>query len=487
MMMRRYGIVLGMALLLGPMVGQAQERRYLEIAARQMSSQVYYEAFALPAEGETEKLVVSFRIPNDRLVFMRNHEGEPGQDYQSGIDLTIEIYKDRELVDEYIWKQQHYVGTYEATADQMASLEGAVTFDVAPGRYAFRLLFNDMNTEQSATSSLRSVEVPDFSEATVGQAILADDVTIKDGVHQIRLTNLSGQARFNGAALAVVPVHLPEGTAPEDVTLSYSLREPEAEAVYKAARDRRKELRNQARKAARDRDRLVYEGQQETLEGGTEVRTGTLTAEAWLPVDSTQVKAGVLTLAPAKTGSTYLAVVDLEGQTLENGTYTLNVQLKAAAGDVLAKRMTRVATHWRDMPFSLYDLDVAFEHMAYIVPKDELKALNKGSRDEKRAQFRAFWKARDPSPETAYNELMAEYYARVDHAAFTYRTGGAPIPNGLETDQAKIYIVHGPPLDVKRELPLEGGVQETWIYADGKKIVFHADSSLDTFRVVKSG
>ncbi len=484
--MRRFGVVLGLIFILGITEGQAQERRYLQIAARQMSSQIYYEAFALPTDGDASALVVSFRIPNDRLVFMRNHEGEPGQDYQAGVDLTVEIYKDRELVDEYIWKQNHYVGTYEATTAKTADLEGAVTFEVAPGQYAFRLLFNDLNTEQSAASPLRPVEVPDFTQPTVGKAILADDLTVADGTHQVRLTNLRGQARFNGSARAVVPVHLPEGAAPADVQLRYTLREPDAELVYKSARDRRKKIESQARKAARNKERLVFESGEEGLKGGTVVREGTVPVAGWIPAGKISVEVGIIVVGGGDAGANYLAMIDLEGPALENGTYMLDLTLENQDGEALAERMTRVATHWRNMPFSLYDLDVAFDNMRYILNKKELKALKKGNRNEKRDRFRAFWKERDPSPETAYNELMAEYYERVDHAAFTYRTGGAPIPNGLETDQAKIYIVHGPPMDVKRELPLEGGVQETWIYADGKTIVFHADSSLDTFRVVKS-
>ena len=61
------------------------------------------------------------------------------------------------------------------------------------------------------------------------------------------------------------------------------------------------------------------------------------------------------------------------------------------------------------------------------------------------------------------------------------------IPNGLETDRARIYIVHGPPDHVSRSFPEKGGVLETWTYSNGKTFTFEAASSIDPFHIVKEG
>src|SRR5690606_34372307 len=115
-----------------------------------------------------------------------------------------------------------------------------------------------------------------------------------------------------------------------------------------------------------------------------------------------------------------------------------------------------------------------------------IRAMLRGSRAEREQSILSYWKARDPSPGTPYNELMAEYYRRIDHAAVAFRTGAGPIPNGLRTDQARIYIVHGPPEGVDRTFPPTGGVEETWTYGDGRRFVFWAASSLDPLALIDS-
>jgi GWxTD domain-containing protein len=396
-------------------------------------------------------------------------------------------------VDDVIWKKEHFASSFEASTSTDINLMGAVTFTVDPGSYAFRLRFNDLNTERTSTSMLRPVQVPDFSEASIGDAIVADKVSSTDIVRVIELTNLGGNAAYSEEALAVLPLSLPSGTDLSTASLSYTLREVDAEALYKERRKRMEEAREYARREMeRSQDResdtpLIVERMEE-LEGRTDIFSGTVSGSDFLgigPVSDAHVSAGRLNLVEAEgPTSTYLAVIDLKGPTLENGTYILSTTLKA--GDETIENKTRIATHWRNMPYSLFDLDVALENMLFIVDKDELKAMRKGDPSEKLERFRAFWKERDPTPETAYNELMAEYYRRVDYAAVEYRTGADPSPDGLRSDRAKIYIVHGPPKDISRELPAGGGVLETWTYGDGRKFVFEAASSLDLFRIVGS-
>jgi GWxTD domain-containing protein len=103
----------------------------------------------------------------------------------------------------------------------------------------------------------------------------------------------------------------------------------------------------------------------------------------------------------------------------------------------------------------------------------------KGSSEVKMEAFKSYWDDRDPTPETVFNELMYEYYRRIDDAAFRFRTGQIPYPDGLRTDAAHIYVVYGPPDDIASSLPPSGGVEQTWTYADGRRFIFWAASSLD--------
>jgi len=82
------------------------------------------------------------------------------------------------------------------------------------------------------------------------------------------------------------------------------------------------------------------------------------------------------------------------------------------------------------------------EDVAYIITNDERRAWKKLATDEEREQFiEAFWRRRDPDPDTELNEYLEEHYERVAYANQHFASG---IP-GWKTDRGRIYIMYGPP------------------------------------------
>lgn len=137
-------------------------------------------------------------------------------------------------------------------------------------------------------------------------------------------------------------------------------------------------------------------------------------------------------------------------------------------------------SHWFDMPTSLLNLDVAIDMLRFIVSPDELRQMRKGSQEDREERFRVFWEARNPTPETRFNELMAEYYRRIDHA---YREFSTPSRAGFDSDQGKIFIVYGPPDNIERRLPPGGTTTEVWTYPN-QTFVFRATSGFGDFVLV---
>ncbi len=81
--------------------------------------------------------------------------------------------------------------------------------------------------------------------------------------------------------------------------------------------------------------------------------------------------------------------------------------------------------------------------------------------DQKKAFFRKFWKSRDPSPTTEYNERLVEHYRRLNYSKqhfYIRQTKGYD-------DRGRIYIKHGEP-DQKAVLYGNFGLRdsETWLY-----------------------
>ncbi|HUU27855.1 MAG TPA: GWxTD domain-containing protein [archaeon] len=81
--------------------------------------------------------------------------------------------------------------------------------------------------------------------------------------------------------------------------------------------------------------------------------------------------------------------------------------------------------------------------------------------EQKKLFFRKFWKGRDPSPTTEYNERLVEHYRRLNYAKQNYNIKQT---KGYD-DRGIIYIKHGKPDQVARLIGNFGiRDNETWLY-----------------------
>ena len=162
--------------------------------------------------------------------------------------------------------------------------------------------------------------------------------------------------------------------------------------------------------------------------------------------------------------------ISLNGSQLRQGRYKLSITLP----DSTTLKAT-FAAQWRNMPLSLYDLDLAIEPIQYITTKDDYSELRKGGRESRIKKFEEFWKKKDSTPATAYNEVMHEFYRRVDFSLTAFRT--LREMNGAITDRGKIYILYGKPTSTERLLNPDGAPKEIWKYNSLNKMFTFEDPS----------
>jgi GWxTD domain-containing protein len=148
------------------------------------------------------------------------------------------------------------------------------------------------------------------------------------------------------------------------------------------------------------------------------------------------------------------------------------LKVSAQSGKETNEIVKEFENAWIDIPFALYDITLAIRLMEYILPAEALSEMQSGSAEEQRRKFLDYWKKRDPTPETEYNELMAEYFRRVDYAFFNFYT---PREFGWRTDRGKTYILYGEPSSITREFPVNRPTQEIWTYNEIKKRFIFAD------------
>ncbi len=163
-------------------------------------------------------------------------------------------------------------------------------------------------------------------------------------------------------------------------------------------------------------------------------------------------------------GNTYK--LNLNSNKLEAGPYKLFLASKSKTDTVFFE------TLWLDMPNSLYDLDLATRVLKYSATSDDFDDLTSGNFEERVGKFKAYWAKKDPTPDTRKNEIMAEYYRRVDYAYSKFFTGKE---YGWRTDRGKIYILYGEPDSRNRYFPPNEPSQEIWIYKKANKTFVFAD------------
>lgn len=131
---------------------------------------------------------------------------------------------------------------------------------------------------------------------------------------------------------------------------------------------------------------------------------------------------------------------------------------------------------WFDKPRSLWDPELALGPLRYLMDEADYKALAEVDRESRMQRLKAFWQEKDPTPETPYNELQAEFYSRVDSTLSLFSVGNML---GWKTPLGQVYILNGPPGEIEdRSLDPIPNPYLRWIYyQNGKRVVY-------TFRAV---
>jgi len=146
------------------------------------------------------------------------------------------------------------------------------------------------------------------------------------------------------------------------------------------------------------------------------------------------------------------------------------------------KNSKLVTFYWDSVPFTSGDIDVALQQMVYIINPDSLEYYLKADLDDKQAFFKRFWSERDPNPKTQKNELMDEYFKRINFANENFSGLGT---EGWKTDRGRILIKFGQPDDLERHpFELETRPYEVWrYYAERKVFLFEDFSGFGTYRL----
>jgi GWxTD domain-containing protein len=118
-----------------------------------------------------------------------------------------------------------------------------------------------------------------------------------------------------------------------------------------------------------------------------------------------------------------------------------------------------------------------------IAKPEEIAALEDAPPSERETAWDAFWRARDPDPETPGNPFKDEFFRRL---RYTNQHFGTPFVPGWKSDRGTVYLQYGPPDRIDREaMSVDQPARETWHYhAMARRFVFVDREGLGDYRLV---
>ena len=131
---------------------------------------------------------------------------------------------------------------------------------------------------------------------------------------------------------------------------------------------------------------------------------------------------------------------------------------------------------------SIRDIDVALNQMKYMLDNDQSSLLKSKKKLEREMFFNQIWKERDPTPLTEYNELMEEYFNRVNYTIEHFSGWEA----GWETDRGMVYILFGAPDEINRYNSNNNlnKARQVWVYRKiGKEFSFIDQNGFGDYRL----
>jgi GWxTD domain-containing protein len=176
-------------------------------------------------------------------------------------------------------------------------------------------------------------------------------------------------------------------------------------------------------------------------------------------------------------------VIPVSGR-LDFGLYKLDVRVTGASRKCEASAAFQV--QWGGRAPRTAEGGEDWEALAYVMAASEFKRLKALPPEERDGAVAAFWKSRDPAPETGDNGLEREFHGRVQFANRNFSTFKGRMA-GWRMDRGRIYIQYGPPERIEKSSPFErtGGV-EIWYYRDISKTFIFADrNGMGNYRLVR--
>ena len=373
------------------------------------------EVITIPQVDSSFSLYYIYKIPYRLLVFERNEES-----YNASFRIIVEVSDDDgKLVTRDIKDNKIVVNKFEETSEKNLFLQDYLSFKVDLGNYKVGAIISDMNSSDERPLKPFDIKLDKESEKLILQPIVTVPEEIKCNENNaVILANFGGKIPFSSDKFnLIIPL--------TDTSIT------EIEVIMK------------------NNDEEVYSGK--IVDSYVD----------HLGIENCEGK--IIFTSASENVPTRNFVLKYVNKNLNEG--KLLLQIKNDEKQIDEKLDLNVV--WFNKPFSLFNPEKAIELLSYIETEDVIDDLLSADEPEYPKVLQNYWAKYDPTPETSFNEIMSEYYNRIDYAIKEFSS--ISNNNGAKTDRGMVYIRFGEPDTINRTSNSQGEVIEIWIYSNTQR------------------
>jgi GWxTD domain-containing protein len=380
---------------------------------------LYSELNVFPSVNNNWVYNYTFRIPYNHLVFVKDDNG-----YKAGFSLVVEVtdtlgnFVDRQIKDDKI-----QVSDYQETDSDILFYQGLLTFHIPKGNYNFLPLITDINSKDELKPKKKENFTFTAKNINLLPPLVVNSKKVKCNNKDISvLTNYEGFVPFNNN--------------------SYDIIIPSIDTSF-----------NNLKAIVINNEDTVFNNY---LKESAVFSLNFQVCDSQIVIDQPG------DMAPTRN----FIIKNLCIQFSEG-----NITFLLFKGDEQKPYVTYYGQClWFDKPFALTNPEFAIRILKYMTGEDEISKILSAKEKNYPKELYKFWKKYDPTPSTQYNEVMSEYYKRVDYTSKNFSS--LSNKKGFDTDRGKIYIQFGNPKRIERSSNNEGKIVETWYYDQQKRFIF---------------
>ncbi|MCX6133950.1 MAG: GWxTD domain-containing protein [Ignavibacteriales bacterium] len=384
----------------------------------------YADAIAYASDQpQKSRLDVYVQVPHEEIRFVKE-----GDQYIGRYEITLSLFSpSKTLTHEQTWTVDVPVAEFSQTTQSKLHSLTHRTVDVEPGNYQMTIQLRDQESRKSSQLK-KSLLITDFTKDSLSLSdIMLVNRLSTDGEKRTIVPNIPGSVS-----------NLAEGFF---VFFEAYTRHAFDSLVFESK---------------------IYDSRKNEVASYTqsEATVGTKT-QIFLKLDSTGLRMGTYYLSVVAAGKV--------------GSGTGQVTVKSSTSRTFTVRSA-------DLPVAIIDLQKAIDQLIYIAREAELDYVRSATTEEdKRKRFLEFWSKRDPDPQTQRNELMEEYYGRVQYAnqSFTHYL------EGWRTDMGMVFIRFGSPDNIERHpFDVDNKPYEIWYYYQlNRQFIFVDETGFGDYRL----